>query len=261
MKSPFPGMDPYLELHWKDVQHSITTYAADDLQRQLPKDLRASFTRRLIRRSIMDEDRAIFPTQRTIQHGFSRDTPNANPPIHTAVGTPLIITLGGTFESQPVVDIIKEDSRAVITTIDFLSPADKFDGGRAQYLERQRYLHGTQINVVAIDLLRAGRRVLMIPEVQIPKEARKDYFACVSRGHRRNTVELYSVSLREKLPTIRIPLRQEEADVFLDIQALLDQAYRTGRYDRTDYTGHCIPPLEDADAAWADELLKHAGRR
>ncbi len=26
MPSPFPGMDPYLESHWRDVHHSLITY-------------------------------------------------------------------------------------------------------------------------------------------------------------------------------------------------------------------------------------------
>jgi hypothetical protein len=35
MKSPFPGMDPYLEQHWLDVHHRLATYARDQLQRKL----------------------------------------------------------------------------------------------------------------------------------------------------------------------------------------------------------------------------------
>ena len=40
MKSPFPGMDPYLESYWGDVHTSLVTYARDQLRPQLPKDLR-----------------------------------------------------------------------------------------------------------------------------------------------------------------------------------------------------------------------------
>src|SRR5262245_25195043 len=40
MKSPFPGMDPYLEWHWGDVHTSLTTYARDQLAVQRPNDLR-----------------------------------------------------------------------------------------------------------------------------------------------------------------------------------------------------------------------------
>ena len=35
MKSPFPGMDPYLEPYWTDVHARLTTYTSDALQRRL----------------------------------------------------------------------------------------------------------------------------------------------------------------------------------------------------------------------------------
>src|SRR3954454_5777316 len=39
MKSPFPGMDPYLEQHWEDVHTRLIGYIADALQPQLSEDL------------------------------------------------------------------------------------------------------------------------------------------------------------------------------------------------------------------------------
>src|SRR2546430_8647848 len=42
MKSPFPGMDPYLERHWLDVHASLVAYAADQLNRVLPEELVAT---------------------------------------------------------------------------------------------------------------------------------------------------------------------------------------------------------------------------
>ena len=36
MDSPFPGMDPYLEQHWRSVHHRLITYAGDQLQSGLP---------------------------------------------------------------------------------------------------------------------------------------------------------------------------------------------------------------------------------
>ena len=36
MRSPFPGMDPYLEQFWGDVHHRLITYTCDALQRHLP---------------------------------------------------------------------------------------------------------------------------------------------------------------------------------------------------------------------------------
>ena len=41
----------------------------------------------------------------------------------------------------------------------------------------------------------------------------------------------------------------------------LRQVYHHGRYDDIDYTLPPVPPLEAEDAAWADELLRAAGKR
>ena len=47
MKSPFPGMDPYLERHWGDVHQALVTYIRDQLQPSLPDDLRARMQERV----------------------------------------------------------------------------------------------------------------------------------------------------------------------------------------------------------------------
>jgi hypothetical protein len=39
--SPFPGMDPYLEAHWRDVHTKLVAYTADAMNRILPEDLAA----------------------------------------------------------------------------------------------------------------------------------------------------------------------------------------------------------------------------
>jgi hypothetical protein len=39
MKSPFPGMDPYLEAYWGDVHTRMMTYLSDELRESLPKEL------------------------------------------------------------------------------------------------------------------------------------------------------------------------------------------------------------------------------
>ena len=61
MKSPFPGMDPYLELNWRDVHHRLCTYACDVLQPQLRPALLAQIDERLIIESDDADDRTIYP--------------------------------------------------------------------------------------------------------------------------------------------------------------------------------------------------------
>ncbi len=54
IRSPFPGMDPYLEPHFGDIIAALTVYVADTLNPQLPEDLVARIRvfpnrRRLVR--------------------------------------------------------------------------------------------------------------------------------------------------------------------------------------------------------------------
>ena len=46
MPSPFPGVDPYLQRFWNDVQGSFIVYFADELNQSLPPEYRASLNRR-----------------------------------------------------------------------------------------------------------------------------------------------------------------------------------------------------------------------
>ncbi|MCY2980937.1 MAG: DUF4058 family protein [Planctomycetota bacterium] len=41
MKSPFPGVDPYLEQHWGDIHTRLIAYLSDQISDQLPRDLQA----------------------------------------------------------------------------------------------------------------------------------------------------------------------------------------------------------------------------
>ncbi|MBI1913765.1 MAG: DUF4058 family protein [Planctomycetes bacterium] len=74
--------------------------------------------------------------------------------------------------------------------------------------------------------------------------------------------EVYLLPLSAKLPTVKIPLRPSDADVLLDLQALIEQCYRKGRYEGDlDYRRDPDPPLTGPDAEWAVELLRSQGFR
>ena len=75
-------------------------------------------------------------------------------------------------------------------------------------------------------------------------------------------IEYYPIPLRQRLPAIRIPLRRADSDVALDLQALIDECYESGRYgDDIDYREDPEPPLGNDDAKWAEALLREQGRR
>jgi len=262
MKSPFPGMDPYLELFWHDVHHGLITYARDQLQPSLPEDLRARMEERVFVESDAPEYRSLYPDV----HVVEREPPQ--PPgkaIETpvAVEGPLVVHLDDEPLTQGYIEIIDAGSgNRVVTVIEFLSPSNKVPGeGQDLYLRKQREVRAAGVNLVEIDLTRAGRRVMTLPPQRIPRSHRTTYQVCVLRGRTPRKVEVYAAPLQRPLPTIQIPLRETDADVPLDLQALVNQCYQNGRYDDLDYRAEPVPPLAPSDNAWADELLKSKGLR
>src|SRR5438105_3403683 len=126
MKSPFPCMDPYLELHWRDVHATMIVYMKEQLQPQLSGPLRARVE-------------------------------------------------------------------------------ERFNAG--------------DVNLIEIDLTRGGRRNLLLAQAQVPPEYRTTFQACVYRAtSKRPQFEWYRMPLSDPLPAIKIPLRQADADVVLELQ-------------------------------------------
>jgi hypothetical protein len=87
---------------------------------------------------------------------------------------------------------------------------------------------------------------------------RSDYYALLHRGGVADAFEVWPVDLRDRLPTIAVPLRPPEDDAPLDLQTLLDGVYRRGHYaDSLDYAATPpAPRLRPADAAWAEGRVR-----
>jgi hypothetical protein len=94
-----------------------------------------------------------------------------------------------------------------------------------------------------------------IPEVLVPGHCRTPYIICIRRANRQSEAELIRVPLQESLPNIAVPLRPTDADIVLQLQPLLDECYRRGRYSSLDYTRSLTPELDSADQTWTDALL------
>src|SRR5437588_831901 len=72
-KSPFPGMDPYLEQAWRDVHHKLCTYACDDIQAQLRDGMLARVDERLMVELSPEQARSIYPDVRLIRRRARRN--------------------------------------------------------------------------------------------------------------------------------------------------------------------------------------------
>ncbi|MBI3407513.1 MAG: DUF4058 family protein [Planctomycetes bacterium] len=262
MKSPFPGMDPYLEKHWRDIHASLIIYARDQIEEQLPSNLVARVEERLIVEPEDGEDRAIYPDVRVMEQRNRDQGSSIAVLAGPATAEPIIVDYEKTTET--FVRILERGARTrLITVIEILSFSNKQPGeSQDQYLQKQKELLRSAVSLVEIDLLRAGKRVLALPATRIPLRARTTYQACVRRGWRPSRFEIYRLPLTAPLLPIPIPLRKKDADIRLDLQTLVDQAYRKGRYFQTiDYSEPPDPPFKRAEARWADELLGKTRKR
>src|ERR1700731_4002126 len=104
MPSPFPGMDPYLEAHWRDVHASLIIYARDALQGVLPSALRAR-----VEESVLLEtpkglgDHPLFPDVRVVEYTSKRNTETRSQ-ANVAVAEPLLVDA----EPEPVTETFIE---------------------------------------------------------------------------------------------------------------------------------------------------------
>jgi hypothetical protein len=256
--SPFPGMDPYLESHWEDVHQSVTTYARDQLQGQLPGDLHARLQERVYLATEGGRRRDLHPDVRVTERSSRRD----NGAVLTITpANPVVVEIDDPI-TESFIEIREPGGGRLVTVIEFLSPKNKRRGpGRKLYKQKQDEVLEAGVSLVEIDLLRGGKYTLALPEELMPEECAGPYRVCAHRGWVPSRFEVYPISLREPLPAIAIPLRKSDSDVVLDLQSLIALSYRNGRYDEIDYRKEPKPKLDREDAAWADELLKGKGMR
>jgi hypothetical protein len=256
VKSPFPGMDPYLEQFWGDVHSRFVVYMADQLNEQLPADLQARVEESLMIDS-EDYSRRVYPDVQVVENTTSLSP--AAPQSDVVVAEPCVVVLPSEPRTERHIEIIDRNSgNQVVTAVELLSPANKSnEAGREAYRRKQReYLDGG-VNLVEIDLIRQGSFVVAIPEVLVPHHCRTPYIICIRRAATLSHVELIRVPIRDALPNIAIPLRPTDRDVVLQLQPLLDECYRRGRYASLDYSLPLVPQLESSDRIWADELLRN----
>ncbi|MCY2965996.1 MAG: DUF4058 family protein [Planctomycetota bacterium] len=261
MPSPFPGMDPYLEAYWGDVHTRLMSNASRQINLELPDDLQARVEEGL---RVVDDgawEGTVYPDVLIVE---TPDEDVASPPRDTAVqvAEPCVLILDDRPVSRHIEIIDLRDDGRVVTAIEFLSRSNKVgQAGIQVYRKKQRAYLDAGVNLVEIDLLRDGDFVLAAPEEAIPLKYRTPYRICVRRARDLQRIELYRAPLRERLPNIPIPLRSNDPDVILQLQPLLDECYRDGKFRRLNYQQEPSPRLEKEDAAWADRLLQDAGLR
>jgi hypothetical protein len=262
MKSPFPGMDPYLEARWSGLHVALIYLLQESLQTILPSDLRARAEERVLLETIAGDPIAGYRGDVTLVRA-PRRAAEKPPRGSTTTIEPVVVEFYDAPEVDRFLQIIDlSNGNRVVSAIEVLSPWNKRAGRlNRDYLRKLADYARAGVSILEIDLLRSSQARLPVGQDNLPAERWAPYLACVRRGWRLPRWELYPIPLREALPAIPVPLRENEPDVFVALQPLIERAYTAGGHDDIDYSKPARPPLKRKDAAWADELLRQAGRR
>lgn len=262
MPSPFPGMDPYLESPalWPDVHHELMSVIRRRLNEQLRPRYVVRIEERLYVSSEDDPGRHVLVPDLRISAGDARADKRTGE-ASVAIAEPIVrTTLIEEEVHEPRLEIIDASTGAVVTVIEILSPANKVPGarGRDSYLQKRHEIMLSSTHLVEIDLLRAGRRIPI--EGALPECA---YLAHVSRSEQRPQGLLWPIRLSEELPTLPVPLSENDDDAAIELQAVVAETYENAGYDLTiDYGAEPpLPALSTDEAEWVDRLLTTASRR
>lgn len=262
MPGPFPGMDPWLEnrILWQGFHNVFVSLCMTALNRALPDNVVATTELRIQR---------IDPGELRPDIGIvSRFATRPNVPKEAFGGVavaerpvvaPLVVPVSPTEERQAFLvlrDALRLDR--ILTVIELLSPSNKTGRGYEQYRAKQAELPDSETSLIEIDLLRAGgHTVAASPESLIERGAVWSYLVCLHDVADRWNYQVWPLTLADPLPTIPIPLGPELSPISLDLQAIFDECYDTGRYGvLLRYDEPPEVPLSDEEIAWAN-LLNH----
>jgi hypothetical protein len=266
MKSPFPGMDPYIESSglWRNFHANLLIKIQDALADLVPRHylVRAEERSYLILAGEDEkETHEFYPDVRVIDREAtprkrgkrrSGSTGLAEAPLGPEQQPMKLSAFVENEVRETYIDVfITEPDHRLVTTIEVLSPTNKERGGHGWelYLRKRQAALACGVHLIEIDLLRGGTRMPMRdPWPKCP------YTLLVARAKQGFACDVWPAYFHLPLPPIPVPLAAPEADVFLAIQPLVDSIYHRLRYAETiDYAKPLIPPPTKVEAGWLSE--------
>lgn len=245
-------MDPYLEGElWRDVHNSM----AVAIRNRLSEIIDPRYVIRLESSVTSNED----PVQEiglmrpdVAVESASRPPADSSSSVATLVPRLFVPAPAPFLATSLRIRLGKE--RTLITSIEIVSPANKYGAGLRQFQRKWSTLRRAGVSLVEIDLIRRGERIFTQPELRDAP-----YLVTVTRSEAIQT-GAWPIMLREQLPEIPIPLLYPDEDARVALQDLLNTIYGQARFGNTiDYAGTPpAPPLSAEDAEWARERVSAA---
>lgn len=255
MASPFPGMDPFLEhpAYWLDFHSRFINYWCEAIADVLPPQYEATLGERVYLVEQEPEASKLGYPDLAVTQDENRLPTRATV---TASGTTLLepvtiplVMLEGPREAY--IEILYQPDRSLVTALELLSPTNKENPGRSEYLSKRRALLYQTVHLVELDLLLGGKRLPL--RKPLPPG---DCYYLLSRSDQRPHCQVYYWSLRQALPRLPVPLRDPDPDLLIDLGAVFTTAYERGRFQRRlNYQGPLPAQIRPADKDWVETVL------
>jgi hypothetical protein len=263
VKSPFPGMDPYIEACglWGDFHSHLIEKIGEKLADLAPENYLVRTGERSYVALVESEGKKFHSFLPDVSFTAARGRKKGPKRGGAALADPV-------SETEPVTmrALIQEEHREafieiyeaspgnrLVTSIEVLSPSNKragTDGWELYQRKRQSLLLG-DASLVEIDLLRGGQRMPMIdPWPDSP------YTLLVARA-RAQLCRVWRAHYRRPLPVIPVPLAKQDSDIPLELQPMIDEIYKRFRYPRSiNYGKPLNPPLDAVETGWLKRQMR-----
>lgn len=256
MKSPFPGMDPFIEARglWADFHDNLIVEIQRALNERLPDRYEALIGERTYIHLVdpLEGSRAsqvIKPDVRIDGPGQEFGSGGMGTQHDSLIATSVVMHPELAIEERETFIEIREaaENERVVTCIEVLSPTNKRPGspGWAEYERKRQLMFRGEASFVEIDLLRGGkRRPMREPWPGSP------YYLLVLWKELAPECRVWPGFSTQPLPEVPIPLARPDPDLLLGIQPAIDAVLARSRYDRRmRYAEPIQPPLAGDEVA------------
>ena len=263
MPSPFPGMDPYLEVatEWSSFHSALIAEIARQLNVGLPPNYAARIEAQIY---VVPADERYSPDVTVYESPRPQSRGGTALAEKPQVREPEIIPALEEERTVRFVQIIRmKPAREIVAVIELLSPANKraYSKGRETYERKQQRILSSDAHFLEIDLLREGEYTISAPQSNVREAGTFDYLISLSQSDYRANFYVWRLQLSETLPCFALPLWDKE-EVIIDLQAAFNSCYESGRYrQELDYTVSPEPPFTPEQEIWANALLVAQGLR
>jgi hypothetical protein len=255
-KSPFPGMDPYLEGEmWSEFHDRL----ANQISAQLMSLLKPKYVALLNKYYAIDES-GLGIVGPSLKQGLYPDVQVTQVKEvvveYEIIVAPKVELISPVPQKVPILNVEIRDvaERRLVTVIEILSPANKYGKGFQKYIRKRTKLLETSTHLLELDLLRAGERIPLIGGELPPAP----YYVFLSRFTRRPYTEVWPIQFRDKLPTVPVPLLPPDPDVPLALQMVVEACFELVGYQRLlDYSqAPPLPLLSQEDTEWVMSVIQ-----